>query len=180
MSKAKPDGYSPAAKWLHWLTAACVFILVPVAFTMVRLGEGALTNALYEVHKSVGIIAFLIVAVRVVVRLTRGAPPPEDGLSPFERTLSTWVHRAMYVIVFAMPILGFIGTSMCCAPVNLFWTIPIPITFTGSEETTARILGIHKVLGFILTGLVALHLAGVLKHVFISRDGVLRRMLPGG
>jgi len=180
MANAQPieSGYSRPARWLHWLTAAGVFILVPVAVAMTNLGEGALTNALYELHKSVGMIVFVIVLVRIYVRLSRGAPPPEAGLSAFERTVSTWVHRAMYAIVFVMPILGFAGTSMCCAPVNLFWTIPIPFGFSGSEETTKRIFAVHTTLGFVLTGLVALHLAGVLYHALIKRDGVLRRMLP--
>ncbi|WP_460450198.1 cytochrome b [Alsobacter sp. SYSU BS001988] len=177
-TSAREAGYSTPARWLHWLTALCVFILVPVAVAMTNLGEGALTNALYEVHKSVGMIAFAIVAVRLAYRLLRGAPPPESGLTPVERVVSLWTHRVMYAIVFVMPILGYAGVSMCCAPVNLFWTIPIPITVTGSEEATKRILSIHQVLGFALTGLVALHIAGALYHALIKRDGVLRRMLP--
>ena len=172
------DEYSKPARWLHWLTALCVFILVPVAVAMTNLGEGALTNALYEVHKSIGMVAFAIVAVRLAYRLMRGAPPPEEGLTPLERTLSTWVHRAMYAIVFVMPILGYVGTSMCCAPVNLFWTIPIPLTIAGGEEVNKRVFAMHEFLGFFLTGLVTLHIAGALFHALVERDGVLRRMLP--
>ncbi|WP_406853697.1 cytochrome b [Alsobacter sp. KACC 23698] len=178
MRNAREAGYSTPARWLHWLTALCVFILVPVAVAMTNLGEGALTNALYEIHKSVGVIAFAIVVVRLAYRLLRGAPPSESGLTPFERVVSRWTHRALYAIVFVMPILGYAGTSMCCAPINLFWTIPIPITVTGSEEATKRILSIHQALGFALTGLVALHIAGASYHALIKRDGVLRRMLP--
>ena len=68
-TSAREAGYSTPARWLHWLTALCVFILVPVAVAMTNLGEGALTNALYEVHKSVGMIAFAIVAMRLAYRL---------------------------------------------------------------------------------------------------------------
>lgn len=175
---SSPPVYSAPARWLHWLTAACVLSLIPAGFVMARLGEGPVTNALYELHKSVGMTAFAIVVVRIAVRLTRGAPPPDQGLTPFERALSTWVHRALYALVFVMPILGYLGTSMCCAPVNLFWLAPVPLDISGSEATAKAIFTAHKALGFTLAALVALHLAGVFRHAVIKRDGVLRRMLP--
>ncbi len=174
---ARREGYSAPARFLHWVTAVAVFVAVPVGVAMTNLGEGTLTNALYEVHKSVGIIAFAIVLARICVRVVMGAPAPEQGLSSWELFASTWVHRALYGLVFLMPILGWIGTSMCCSPVNLFWTIPVTLPVTGSEATTKAIFALHKAGAFLLTGLVALHLAGVLFHVFVKRDHVLNRML---
>jgi len=178
MASEMTAGYSPAQQGLHWATAAAVFLLVPVGVLMTNLGEGGLTNALYELHKSVGILAFVIVVFRLVVRLVRGAPPPEPTLSPFERLASEIVHKALYALVLLMPVLGYAGTAMCCAPVKLFWLVPIPIPLSGSEATVKLIFALHELGGWILTGLVAMHVAGAFWHLIVRRDGVMARMLP--
>ncbi|MHB2165971.1 cytochrome b [Alsobacter sp. R-9] len=171
-------GYSAPARALHWLAALFVAILVPVGLAMTRTPEGALTNALYEIHKSFGILIFVVMIARTALRLVLGAPPPAPRLTRFELVLSKAVHIALYVLLLGMPISGFIGVSMCCAPVNLFWTWPVPIQFSGSEATVKQILGMHEIAGYLLIGLFILHMAGVIQHAMIRKDGVLARMWP--
>ncbi len=108
-----------------------------------------------------------------------GAPPPAPGLTRLELVLSKAVHVALYAVLILMPIGGYVGVSMCCAPVNLFWTVPVPLRFTGSEATVKTILWIHSVAGYVLIGLFILHMAGVIQHAVIKKDGVLARMWPG-
>jgi len=178
MASEMTAGYSPAQRGLHWATAVVVFLLVPVGVLMTNLGEGGFTNALYEMHKSVGILAFVIVLFRLAVRLLRGAPLPEPTLSPLERRASEFVHKALYGLVLVMPLLGYAGTAMCCAPVKLFWLVPIPVPLSGSEATVKLIFKLHELGGWILTGLVAMHVAGAFWHLLVRRDGVMARMLP--
>lgn len=168
--------YTPAARMLHWLTALCVAILVPVGLAMGRTPEGPFTDALYEVHKSFGIIIFVVMMARLAVRLVKGAPPPAPGLTPVELWLSKIVHVALYIVLVAMPIGGFAATSSCCAPVNLFWSIPMPFSFSLSEETTKTVFKMHELGGYALIGLVILHVAGALNHALIKRDDILSRM----
>jgi cytochrome b561 len=170
--------YSVALRILHWLTALAVFILVPVAVAMHNMPDGAFKNALYEVHKSVGIIAFVLVVLRIVARLSGGAPPPDASLTPFQRTASAIVHGLIYVLLLAMPILGYAGTNMCCKPVNLFWVWPVPINLTGSEATVKTIFAAHYYLGWTLVALVVIHISAAVYHHRVLKDGVLRRMLP--
>jgi cytochrome b561 len=168
--------YTPAARMLHWLTAFCVAVTVPVGLAMVRTPEGAFTNGLYEIHKSLGIIIFVVMMARLAVRLVKGAPPPAAGLTPAELWLSKVVHVALYVVLIGLPIGGYAATSSCCAPVNLFWTIPMPFAFSLGEETTKTVFRMHEIGGFVLIGLVILHVAGALNHALVKRDEVLSRM----
>ena len=177
-SDAAVRGYSTTARVLHWVAALLVAILVPVGLAMTRTGQGPLTNALYELHKSFGILIFVVMLARAGFRLVHGAPPPAPGLTAIELFLSKAVHVALYVLLLVMPISGYVGVSMCCSPVNLFWTIPVPISFTGSEATVKSILWMHSTASYVLIGLFILHLAGVVNHAMIRRDGVLARMWP--
>jgi cytochrome b561 len=168
--------YTPAARMLHWVTAFCIAVTVPVGLAMGRTPEGAFTNALYEVHKSFGIIIFVVMMVRLAVRLVRGAPPPAAGLSQVELVLSKVVHIALYVVLIALPVGGYAATSSCCAPVKLFWTIPMPFAFSLSEDMTKTMFQMHELAGYLLIGLVVLHVAGALNHALVKRDEVMARM----
>ena len=171
-------GYSTTARLFHWTVALLVAILVPIGLAMTRTGEGAFTNALYELHKSFGILIFIVMLARAAYRLVHGAPPPAPGLSRLELAVSKAVHVALYALLLVMPISGYVGVSMCCAPVNLFWTWPVPLSFSGSEATVKMILGWHGTASYVLIGLFILHMACVMNHAMVRRDGLLARMWP--
>src|SRR5688500_4701253 len=130
-----PLRYSPAQKWLHWLMAAIIVLgMIPVGLTMTRLGEGETTNRLYEIHKSFGVIVFALAVLRAGLRLTRGAPPLEPGIPAWQRFAARVSHSALYMLIVLIPITGWVATSACCAPVNLFWPIPVTLPVTGGEH----------------------------------------------
>ena len=173
---AGAPGYSAPAKWFHWLTALLVLILIPVGIAMTNMADGPAKNDLYEYHKSFGIVVWVIAALRVAYRLAKGAPAPDTSLTRFQRMASTTVHILLYIIVFFMPILGYVGTSMCCQPVNLFFTWPVPIRFSGGEETVKAIFTLHKAGGILLAVLVIGQIGATLYHALVKGDGVLSRM----
>jgi cytochrome b561 len=175
---ATTPAYSRPARVLHWTNAALVLVLIPVGFLMTNLGEGKLTDTLFELHKSFGLIALAVILVRLAVRLVGGAPEPHPGLTGFERSVSQGVHKGLYVLLFLMPILGWVGTSAGYPPVNFFWTVPVTFPIAHSEAVGNAVLQLHVWGAFLLTALVLLHLAGALNHALIKRDGVLQRMLP--
>jgi cytochrome b561 len=178
--ESAPKGYSAPARWFHWVTALIVLILIPAGITMTNLPDGPTKDAIYEWHKSFGMVVWIIAVLRIVYRLAAGAPPPDPSLTPFQRVASHAGHMLLYALVFLLPILGYAGTVMCCAPVNLFFTWPVPITLTGSEATVKTIFWLHETGGLILAVLVIGHICAALYHGLIRRDGVLARMLPGG
>jgi cytochrome b561 len=176
-----PAGYSPAQKWLHWLTAAIVLLaMIPAGLTMTRLGEGETTNRLYELHKSFGVIVFSLALVRAAIRLARGAPRYEPNIPRWQRVAAAASHYALYGLIFLVPITGWIATSSCCAPVNLFWTIPVTLPVPEGEAFAKAVFRLHYAFVYTLMAIVAVHAGAALQHHFIRRDRTLLRMLPGG
>jgi cytochrome b561 len=179
-ARSTPEGYSPAQKLLHWATALLIVTLVPVGLTMVRLEPGSIPNTLYEVHKSFGLLVFGLALGRIALRLTRGAPPLVPGLPAWQRAAAHGSHIALYILIVLVPVLGWSGTSACCAPVNLFWTIPLTLPVSGGMEVAKRIFALHDAMALTLAGIVLIHVGAALYHHLIRRDDTLRRMLPLG
>lgn len=171
--------YSPGQKALHWTMALIIVTLVPAGLTMTRLGPGSLTNTIYEVHKSFGLVIFALALVRLALRLLRGAPPLVPGLPAWQRAAAHGSHIALYILIVLVPLAGWAGTSACCAPVNLFWTLGLTLPVEGGMERAKQIFAVHQALALTLTGIVLIHVAAALHHHMIRRDATLRRMLPG-
>lgn len=171
--------YTPAQKALHWIIALLVIaVQVPVGLLIAKvLGEGPLTNALYEVHKSFGLVIFTLALVRIGVRLVRGAPPVVPGIPEWQRAAAHISHYALYALLVLVPLAGWAATSACCAPVNLFWTIPLTLPIGGGMEAAKPIFAVHNTLAILLTALVLVHAGAALHHHFIRRDPTLLRML---
>ncbi|GJD35051.1 cytochrome b [Methylobacterium aerolatum] len=176
----EPATYSPTQKLLHWAVALIVVEQVIVALAMTNVGEGPLQNQLYEMHKSFGLVVLALVLARVLVRLSRGAPAPEDGIPGWQRVAARVSHASLYLLILIVPLLGWAGTSACCAPVNLFGALPLTLPISGGMPVGEAILKVHGAAAFALTALVGVHVAAALHHHVVRRDGTLRRMLAGG
>lgn len=179
MAQPRPDRYSGAQKALHWAVAALVLAMVPIGLAMTALGDGALKNNLYEVHKSLGVVTLALVVPRLALRLWRGAPPLVPGLPGWQRLAARASHVALYALLVAVPLAGWSGVSACCPPVNLFWAVPVTLPVGGGFEAAKPILALHDALALALAGVVAIHVAAALHHHLARRDDTLRRMLPG-
>ena len=106
------DRFSLVQRLLHWLLALLVIPALGVGMTLGWLGfDGArdafgmeVTNALYTGHKTIGVLILALMTLRLVLRLTLGAPPPVPTLTWFERLASQAVQAAMYLVLLAMPL----------------------------------------------------------------------------
>ncbi|MDP4006172.1 cytochrome b [Methylobacterium sp. NEAU K] len=172
-----PATYSTTQKLLHWVIALLIAEQVIVALAMTNVGKGPLQDQLYEWHKSLGLMALALVLARILVRLSRGAPKREAGLLAWQRKAADASHAALYGLIVLVPILGWAGTSACCAPVNLFGALPLTLPVSGGMPVGSAILNVHSVAAFALVALVCLHAGAALHHHVIRRDGTLRRML---
>ncbi|WP_457106210.1 cytochrome b [Methylobacterium sp. P5_C11] len=175
-----PAAYSATQKLLHWAVALLIVEQVAVALAMTNVGEGPLQNQLYEWHKSFGLVVLALVLARLLIRLSRGAPIPEAGIPAWQRRAAGASHAGLYLLILLVPLLGWVGTSACCAPVNLFWWLPLTLPISGGMPVGEAILKAHAVSAFALVALVGLHVAAALHHHVVRRDGTLRRMLVRG
>jgi cytochrome b561 len=177
-ASARPLHYAPMSKTLHWVMALLVLGLIPAGVVMVNIGEGAVQNLLFDLHRSTGVLVFALALARVCVRIARGAPAPAAGLTPFERVASAFVHYALYALLLAMPVIGWLMTSAYRVDVSVFWLFTLPHLVPQDEALFKIFQRAHFAGGAAMALLVLLHVGATLKHTLIDRDTVLWRMLP--
>jgi cytochrome b561 len=170
--------YPAASKWLHWATAIVIFGQVPLGFLLEHLPEGRIQNLGYDVHRSFGFVILCLALLRLIVRWAFGAPEPYAGLTPFERRASFFVHRALYVLLVATPLLGWAATSAYPATISVFWLFTLPPLAPESEWLSKILFAAHGAAAICLVALLVPHIGGALMHRVVKRDGVLDRMLP--
>ncbi|MGF1622077.1 MAG: cytochrome b [Rhodomicrobiaceae bacterium] len=175
---AAAESYSGFAKFLHWAVAICVLVMIPVGVIMHNLEPGNLQNVLYTIHRSFGIIVLALMIVRIFYRLSHGAPPPEPTLDPIQRIASHLVHMALYVLVTAQALIGWIATSAYGAPISFFGLFTVPALVEKDQTLATPLFAAHEILAFVIAGLLMVHIGAALYHYFIRKDGVLQRMLP--
>lgn len=171
---------------LHWLVAALVTAGAALGLSADLFPDDWIEPAI-DLHKSIGITVFCLALVRVLWRLTHAPPPVPAGRGPLERLAAQVAHLALYGLVLALPLSGWIHDSAFAFaarhPLRLFGLLPWPrlgLVMTMAPDAKlqlhARWFAIHVVLFYALCVLSALHVAGVLKHQLRDRDRSLRRM----
>jgi len=174
----RTDHYPATSKLLHWLVAACVLVTVPVAIAMDRVGQGPTQDSLYNLHKSLGVLILALMVLRLINRLVAGALAPEAEIEPWQRAISSIVHTSLYVLLLAMPIVGYIANSAYGASTPFFGLFELPSIVGKNEELATRLFTLHRWVGWLVILLVLMHISAALYHHFIRRDAVLKRMLP--
>ena len=111
MYGSRTDHYPATSKLLHWLIAACVLTTAPVAIAMGRVAQGPTQDSLYNLHKSLGVLIFVLMVLRLINRFAVGAPIADPKIEPWQKTVSAIVHSSIYVLLVAMPIAGYIANS---------------------------------------------------------------------
>lgn len=175
---AREPVYGPVAKSLHWTTAVAVLGLIAGGLWMVELPIGRQKLVVYAWHKWFGVAVFALAVARLVWRRLRPPPPLPPAVSSWERRLAPWAHGALYAILLAMPVAGWLMSSATGFSVVLFGILPLPDLIERSPEAAVLWKAVHHWLSRVLIVLLALHIGAVLRHDLIRRDGVLRRMLP--
>lgn len=181
-SARRAGRYTLPAVWLHWLLAAAILGIFAFGLYMVSLPFSPTKLRYMNWHKWAGILILSLSLLRLLWRITHRPPPlPASMLQTMPRW-QQWahhgVHHAFYLLFFAVPLLGWAYSSAAGFPIVLFGQIPLPDFVPASPELAAAIKPWHKLSSFALIGLVVLHVAAVVKHQLIDRDGLLGRMRP--
>ena len=179
--KATPTRWSGGAIALHWLSAgwlALVFAL-GLAATAADL-DAARKFDLYQTHKALGWLTLVLLAARLAIRAARAGPPPPPSWSTATRWASRLVHAALYALMAAVPLIGWLRVSSAIVPipVSLFGLATIPNIAPVDAGVSDLMALAHKVGAWTLATLAALHIAAALKHQFVDRDAIVARMWP--
>jgi cytochrome b561 len=174
----RTDHYPATSKLLHWLVAACVLTTAPVAIAMTRVTKGPTQDMLYNFHKSLGVLILILMILRLVNRLAAGAPTADPGIEPWQKTVSSVVHTSLYVLLLAMPVVGYIANSTYGATTPFFGLFELPMIVGKNEELATQLFIIHRWVGYLVIILALTHVSAALYHYFVRHDTVLQRMLP--
>ena len=167
------------SKAFHWLIVLLIINQWWIAERADELKGLAKLEAL-GTHKSFGMTILMLAVLRLLWRLVNPTPELTSETKPWERALARISHVSLYVLIFAMPLTGWMMSSAKNYPVSWFKMFQFPDLVAPAEQTFHQMLDLHHLLFKVLVGVALLHVAGALKHHFIDRNDVLKRMLPFG
>lgn len=173
--KNSKDHFGIIAIILHWVMAILLIGLLALGLYMVNLPISFEKLKLYGWHKEYGILAFVLVLIRIIWRFANTTP--QLSLPLLEKIAARTVHWAFYGFMFAMPITGWLITSAAGLPASFFGLFVLPNLIDPNPDLIKTFEAIHKWVGYGLIATIILHTFAALKHHFINKDDILRRML---
>ncbi|WP_158817607.1 cytochrome b [Methylocapsa sp. S129] len=165
---------------LHWLSAALILVLLGLGWFMVHADLGAATKFdLYQLHKSLGFLSLALLLLRLGARLVQSSPPAPPTMPHWERRLAGLTHATFYVLLLVAVLSGWLlaSAAIIAIPTRFFDLFVIPNLVDADATLSAEMTFLHYMVSRLLMGLLVLHIAAALKHHFLDRDDVLRRMV---
>lgn len=184
---AQSERYTSVAITLHWVIALAIVGMIFGGWYMTDLPDGAPGQYfLYQMHKSVGITILLLTIARIIWRGMNPPPALPDDMNGLEKTASHLVHLGFYGLMILLPLTGWLYSSVSVkldVPTVLYFVVSWPdvpfVEGLKTETASGMVNFIHSKLAWVTLALLALHVAGAVKHELSAEEGVLKRMLPG-
>lgn len=172
--------YSNTAVTMHWITVILVLAQAYFGFTFALSEPGPTRDAIFIWHKTTGVVILLMALARLAYRLKNPPPPFPPELPAWERLAAVWNHRLFYLLLIAMPIVGFIAVSgYANGPTTpLLGGIAVPVIPGISKETGDLAGEVHELAAYLLVLLILLHVGAALKHQFVDHWRGSARMPP--
>ena len=167
--------YNLSMRVFHWLVSIIILTLLFVGFTMTGMPASDSKWQVYALHKSFGVLALIIVIMRVINRMKSEIPDYPVELNSRDIILSKMTVHALYLIMILMPLSGYLMSSLGGYPV-VFFGYTLPVWLPIKQDLATFFHSTHGFLGILLSVLIGLHLLGTIKHYLIERVNLLKRM----
>lgn len=172
--------YTNTAILLHWLIALLIISAFALGVTMVDIpGITPTKLKFFSWHKWIGVTVLGLACVRLLWRLLHSAPSYPSSMRGWEKTVAHGVHGTLYALMFAVPVSGYFYSLAAGVPVVYLGVLALPVLIEANQEWKPVLKQVHYALNMGLLAVVVLHAGAAFKHLFIDRDGVFKRMLPG-
>lgn len=173
------EGYGSVSKFFHWTIAVLFLVQVTIGATMGDIANKFARSQVYTFHKSLGLTILTLMILFIAWSLTNKKPAWPGSMPSWERVSAKAVHYALYVLFILTPITGWwMSTASGHAP-NVYWLFTWPMPSVAKNKSVAEFYGTwHEILAYLVTSVVIIHFLAALKHHFISKDNVLKKMLP--
>lgn len=178
--KNTPERWGPISQLLHWTILVLILVMAYLGLTMTELPNGLDKIRTYALHKSIGLTILGLVTLRVLWRLYAGTPEPVPGTPSWQERIASLTHFALYVLLFAIPLSGWVVNSSAGFPLQWFGLFNLPAIAGKDHDLHELSETVHEVLFWILVTLVFMHAAAAFYHHLFQRDTTLARMLPRG
>jgi cytochrome b561 len=183
------ERYDSGARFLHWLVVLLLLAQIPAGILMIVpavMGdfpvlpgvEQSTIDKFYILHKGLGAVLLVVILVRVLWRLTHKAPPFPDTMPPLEQRIARQTHAFMYVLMVVAGVTGYVHVIGLGFPIELLDWVGVPPLIPRMERLAVISSFVHRFTVIILIGVIGVHVAEVLRHHLIVKDGVLGRMWP--
>lgn len=177
MKRNTEDRWGSVSIALHWTIAFLIILVqVPLGLIMTFIEPGTLQNILFTAHKMTGIVIFIVAVIRLGWRWSNPVPKLPPDLANWQVHLASCTQALLYLLLFALPITGFLYTAMGGYPVPLFGLGDIGQLVPVNKPLADGFKLAHIYLTYVLYAAAALHVAGALQHHLWRKDGVLVRM----
>lgn len=180
MATPIPRSYDRAQRTLHWLMAALILAAIPLGLAAASLPAGAPPRvALLMAHKSLGMTVLVLAVLRLAYRAAVGAPPYAELLAPLLRAGSQAAHFALYALMIALPVVGYVASTAGGHEVSWFGVFLWPALVAPDKALGHLAIQVHFWLGWTIIAVLALHVAAAAWHLWVKRDDIFARMWPG-
>jgi cytochrome b561 len=169
--------YSWQAMLLHWLLAVIVIGMLSLGYLLDDMARGPTKDFYVDLHRSFGVLALALVALRVFWRLHRRPPPLPASVPRWQRVAAASMHGLLYLCIALQPLSGYLASSFGRSGIRFFG---MPLPHWGWDDKPLRSLfgEVHGVVATALVALIAIHVLAALKHLLVDRDQVFQRMWP--
>ena len=160
---------------LHWTMALLILAMLFIGVAMVSSLSDY--HRLAAIHRPLGILLLVLVAVRLINRLLSPPPPLPAAMPAVLRLAAQASHWLLYALMFAVPVVGWAMLSAAGYPIQLVGAVHLPPILPHDRALYAVLRPAHTVLAFLLFGTFLIHLGAALTHALVFRDGVFGSMV---
>lgn len=171
-------GYGTTARVVHWIVAVLVVLMIAAGMVMTSGVDRATQDALFIFHKNTGALLLLLIAFRIVWRLTHPAPPLPSSVPPLQQLAAHATHFGLYFFLVVMVVSGYVRVITGGFPIEALNALGVPPLLPRAETVANTAKNIHAVAKFGLMALIVLHVGAAAFHAIVLRDGVISRMWP--
>ena len=176
MNKNDKAKYPLSMRIYHWLVFAMVVTMISVGYSMSGLEVSDEKWQIYYMHKSSGLLLFVIMLARIYNRLKSKIPTLPKSVSVFDAKIAHIVHYLLYIVLLIIPISGMLMSVFGGRGLPFFFTTFLK-GVTRQENISGAFWIVHTKLPIILMILVGLHVIGSFKHLIIEKVNIFKRII---
>ena len=166
--------YGLISKIFHWITAAALFIQIPLGFYLVDLDFGEKRITIESVHVVLGLTIFYVVLSRLIFKLFNSTPKLGNSIFPGQRLIAKLNHIFLYLAVFAITISGALKKLFNGERLDLFF---FELEIKDNFDLAEIFYEIHILSNYTLIALISLHIVAVIIHKLLFKENLLKRIL---